>query len=177
MFPLLGGGQGETHTWLGRCCPLHSLDTEFPPQVLERTCQECPSAVGWLGCALQLHETGRENQLWEMQMPSAGMLQGEMKANSICISSVTLDVFPFPFRLEFTYTHTHTLFCHRATQLPAAPPGSSAEIPTPNTELSEPTVVPCSIHSPCAALQGVGKEQSSGAVAHRHRGCALRGTQ
>ena len=35
------------------------------------------------------------------------MLQGEMKANSICISSVTLDVFPLPFRLEFTHTHTH----------------------------------------------------------------------
>lgn len=34
------------------------------------------------------------------------MLQGEMKANSICISSVTLDVFPLPFRLELTHTHT-----------------------------------------------------------------------
>lgn len=35
------------------------------------------------------------------------MLQREMKANSICISSITLDVFPLPFRLEFTHTCIH----------------------------------------------------------------------
>lgn len=109
-------------------------------------------------------------------MPSAGMLQGEMKANSICISSVTLDVFPFPFRLEFTHTHTHTH--SSATELPSCQlllPGVLQKSPLPTQSSASPRRR-ASIHSPSAASRGVGKEQSGDAVAHRRRGCALHGT-